>query len=46
VGVMRRLAEKARGAVLLSDGSHPVIEAGTDPERALLRAAVAPTPFP
>jgi len=37
---VRKLAEKARGAVLLSDGSKAVIEAGTEPERGLLRAAV------
>jgi hypothetical protein len=37
---VRKLAEKARGAVLLSDGSKAVIEAGTEPERQLLRAAV------
>jgi hypothetical protein len=39
-GAVRKLAEKARGAVLLSDGSKAVIEAGTEPERQLLRAAV------
>ena len=37
---VRKLAEKARGAVLLSDGSRAVIEAGADAERELLRAAV------
>ena len=37
---VRKLAEKARGAVLLSDGTRPVIEAGADSERELLRAAV------
>jgi hypothetical protein len=37
---VRKLAEKARGAVLLSDGTRAVIEAGADPERELLRAAV------
>jgi hypothetical protein len=36
----RKLAEKARGAVLLSDGKRPVIEAGPEPERELLRTAV------
>ena len=39
-GAVRKLAEKARGAVLLSDGSHAVIEAGTEPERELLRTAI------
>ena len=39
-GAVRKLAEKARGAVLLSDGTRPVIEAGAEPERELLRAAV------
>ena len=37
---VRKLAEKARGAVLLSDGSRAVLEAGADPERELLRAAI------
>jgi len=37
---VRKLAEKARGGVLLSDGTRSVIEAGADPERELLRAAV------
>jgi hypothetical protein len=37
---VRKLAEKARGAVLLSDGTKAVIEAGADSERELLRAAV------
>ncbi len=39
-GAVRKLAEKSRGAVLLSDGSHAVIEAGTEPERDLLRGAI------
>jgi hypothetical protein len=39
-GAIRKLAEKAGGAVLLSDGSHAVIEAGTEPERDLLRTAI------
>jgi len=38
--VVRKLAEKSRGAVLLSDGTHAVIEAGPEPERDLLRTAV------
>jgi serine/threonine-protein kinase len=37
---VRKLAEKARGGVLLSDGQRAVIEAGPEPERELLRAAV------
>jgi len=37
---VRKLAEKARGGVLLSDGTRPVIEAGAEPEREQLRAAV------
>jgi hypothetical protein len=37
---VRKLAEKARGGVLLSDGQRAVIEAGPDPEREQLRAAV------
>ena len=37
---VRKLAEKARGAVLLSDGKRAVIEAGADAETELLRAAV------
>jgi len=37
---VRKLAEKARGGVLLSDGQRPVIEAGPEPEREVLRAAV------
>jgi hypothetical protein len=39
-GAVRKLAEKARGAVLLSDGTRAVIEAGADAERELLRSAV------
>jgi len=39
-GAVRKLAEKARAAVLLSDGTHAVIEAGTEPERDLLRTAI------
>jgi hypothetical protein len=37
---VRKLSEKARGAVLLSDGKSPVIETGADTERELLRTAV------
>jgi hypothetical protein len=37
---VRKLAEKARGGVLLSDGKRAVIEAGPEPEREQLRAAV------
>jgi len=37
---VRRLADKARGAVLLSDGKSPVIETGDGAERALLHRAV------
>jgi hypothetical protein len=37
---IRKLAEKARNPVLLSDGSHAVLEAGPDPERTLLHAAI------
>jgi hypothetical protein len=37
---VRKLAEKARGGVLLSDGQRAVIEAGPEPEREQLRAAV------
>ncbi|HVY38509.1 MAG TPA: serine/threonine-protein kinase [Polyangia bacterium] len=39
-GAIRKLAEKARGAVLLSDGAKAVLEAGPEPERESLRAAV------
>jgi hypothetical protein len=38
--VVRKLAEKARAAVLLSDGKSAVIETGDAAERALLRRAV------
>jgi len=37
---VRSLAEKARGAVLLSDGKAPVLESGDDSERERLRRAV------
>jgi serine/threonine-protein kinase len=37
---IRKLAEKARSPVLLSDGTRAVLEAGPDPERTLLRAAI------
>jgi hypothetical protein len=37
---VRKLSEKARGAVLLSDGKTPVIETGTDAQKELLRTAV------
>ena len=37
---IRKLAEKARAPVLLSDGTHAVLEAGAEPERALLHAAI------
>ena len=37
---VRKLAEKARGGVLLSDGTRAVIEAGPEPKREQLRAAV------
>ncbi len=37
---IRKLAEKARGPVLLSDGTHAVLEAGAEPERSLLHAAI------
>jgi hypothetical protein len=39
-GIVRKLAEKSRGAVLLSDGTRAVIEAGIEPERDLLRTAI------
>jgi hypothetical protein len=39
-GAVRKLAEKARGAVILSDGGRPVLEAGPEPERVLLRNAI------
>ena len=38
---VRKLSEKARGAVLLSDGKQAVIETGAEGERDLLRKAVA-----
>ncbi|HVU52745.1 MAG TPA: serine/threonine-protein kinase [Polyangia bacterium] len=37
---VRKLSEKARGAVLLSDGKSPVIQTGADAQSALLRTAV------
>ena len=37
---VRSLADKARGAVLLSDGKAPVLESGDDADRARLRRAV------
>src|SRR5205814_561203 len=37
---IRKLAEKARSPVLLSDGARAVLEAGPDPERTLLRGAI------
>jgi hypothetical protein len=37
---IRKLAEKARAPVLLSDGTHAVLEAGSEPERDLLHAAI------
>jgi Protein kinase domain len=37
---IRNLAEKARGAVLLSDGNAPVLETGDGADRVLLRQAV------
>src|SRR5262249_26988161 len=37
---VRKLSEKAHGAVLLSDGKSPVIQTGPDAETALLRTAV------
>jgi hypothetical protein len=37
---VRKLSEKAHGAVLLSDGKTPVIETGTDSQKELLRTAV------
>jgi Protein kinase domain len=37
---VRKLSEKAHGAVLLSDGKSPVIQTGDDAQRDLLRAAV------
>jgi hypothetical protein len=37
---VRKLSERARGAVLLSDGKSPVIQTGPEAERELLRTAV------
>jgi hypothetical protein len=37
---VRKLSEKAHGAVLLSDGKTPVIETGSDAQKELLRSAV------
>jgi hypothetical protein len=37
---VRKLSEKARGAILLSDGKAAVIQTGAEPERDLLRAAI------
>jgi len=37
---LRRLADKAHGAILLSDGKAPVLETGDGAQRALLRQAV------
>jgi hypothetical protein len=37
---IRKLSEKARGAVLLSDGKSPVIQTGADAQKDLLRSAV------
>jgi hypothetical protein len=37
---VRKLADKARGAVLLSDGKTAVIQTGPEPQRERLRAAV------
>ncbi|HEY4394319.1 MAG TPA: serine/threonine-protein kinase [Polyangia bacterium] len=37
---IRKLAEKARSPVLLSDGVRAVLEAGPEPERTLLHAAI------
>ncbi len=37
---VRKLSEKAHGAVLLSDGKTAVIQTGSEPERDLLRTAV------
>ena len=52
---VRKLSEKAHGAVLLSDGKSPVIQTGSDAQKELLRSAVGsegkgpifqPTPGP
>lgn len=37
---VRKLSDKARGAILLSDGKAPVIVTGPEPQRELLKAAV------
>jgi hypothetical protein len=37
---IRKLAEKARAPILLSDGTRAVLEAGPEPERELLHAAI------
>ncbi len=37
---IRKLAEKAQAPLLLSDGTHAVLEAGAEPERELLHAAI------
>ncbi len=37
---IRKLAEKAGAPILLSDGAHAVLEAGAEPERELLHAAI------
>jgi hypothetical protein len=37
---VRKLSDKARGAVLLSDGQAAVIQTGPDPQRERLRSAV------
>ena len=37
---IRKLADKARAPVLLSDGTRAVLEAGPEPERTLLHAAI------
>ena len=37
---IRKLAEKAQAPILLSDGAHAVLEAGPEPERELLHAAI------
>src|SRR4029078_10983398 len=36
---VRKLSDKAHGAILLSDGKAPVIQTGPEPQRELLRAA-------
>jgi hypothetical protein len=37
---VRKLSDKARGAIMLSDGKAPVIMTGPEPQRELLKAAV------